>query len=341
MRRESTCGVAAAAVFCLPALAGAAEITEVGRIAVPAGTAVRFLMVSPDGGQLTAAGDDHKLRVWALPPAPASTPLRTLEVDGEPISSIAYSRSGAWMAAGTAKGTVAIFRAASGEAVNRFPTTEMGRSERVRALALSSDGSRVAVGRLAVPPELWDVSEGRRRAVLATRFGRSLALDFAPDGTRLASADQDTAVRLYDAEGKLRAIADDFLLESFALTFTADGTQLLVAGADKRVTVLDGSTAAVVRQLPRQKHPILWLAAFGNGATVVTGSSQEESARLPGPTLAWPLDGSAPRVVVTDRAFNGRGPVADGSVVLTSLEGGAIVVWAVREPITLKEPARP
>jgi WD40 repeat protein len=316
-------------------------MTELGRIPLPAGIAVRFLVVSPDGRQLTAAGGDRKLRVWALPPAPDYPPLRMLDVGGEPISSIAYSRDGKWMAAGTAKGTVGVFRADSGEAVNRFPTTEMGRAERVRALALSSDGSRLAVSRLGVPAELWDVSGGSRRAVLATRFGGSLALDFAPDGTRLASADQDTAVRLYDAEGKLRAIADDFLLESFALTFTADGTQLLVAGADKTVTVLDGSTAAVRRQLPRQKHPILWLAAFGNGATVVTGSSQEESARLPGPTLAWPLDGSAPRVVVTDRAFNGGGPVADGSVVLTSLEGGAIVVWAVREPITLKEPARP
>jgi WD40 repeat protein len=308
----------------------AAQITEIGRIAVPADVKVRFLRVSPDGQQLTAACGDGKLRVWSLPPGSTSALLRTLEVDGEAISALAYSHDGAWVGASTRTGTVAVFRARTGEMAARFSTSSAGRAVRLDALVISPDGSRVAVAPVSAPPELWDVASGKRRAILATPFGGSNALDFSPDGTRLASADEDTGIRLYDAEGVLRATVDDFPLESFALAFTPDGKHLVLGGADKRVTVLDGVTGKMVRPLPKQPDSIIWLVPLRAGQTIVTGSFKDESVGLPGATLAWALDGSAPREVTTQQRFNGGGAVADGRLLLTTMAEGAIVVWAVR-----------
>jgi WD40 repeat protein len=307
-----------------------AQITEIGRIAVPADVKVRFLRVSPDGRQLTAACGDRKLRVWSLPPGNPSGPLRTLDVDGEFISALAYSNDGTWVGASTRTGTVAVFRAGTGEVAARFNTSGAGRAVRLDALAISPDGSRVAVAPVSAPPELWDVASAKRRAILTTPFGGSNALDFSPDGTRLASADEDTGIRLYDAEGVLRATVDDFPLESFALAFTPDGKHLVLGGADKRVTVLDGVTGKMVRPLPKQPDSIIWLAPLRAGQTIVTGSFKDESMGLPGPTLAWTLDGSAPREVTTQQRFNGGGAVADGRLLLTTMAEGAIVVWAVR-----------
>ena len=51
---------------------------------------------------------------------------------------------------------------------------------------------------------------------------------------------------------------------------------------------------------------------------------------LPGATLAWALDGSAPREITTGQRFNGGGAVKDGRLLLTTMADGAIVVWAVR-----------
>jgi WD40 repeat protein len=322
-------------VFLLSALGLAprlaeAEITEIGRIAVPADVKVRFLRVSPDGRQLTAACGDRKLRVWSLPPGNTSGLLRTLELDGEPISALAYSQDGTWVGASTRKGAVAVFRARTGEMAARFNTSGAGRAVRLDALAISPDGSRVAVAPVNAPPELWDIASAKRRAILATPFGGSNALDFSPDGTRLASADEDTEIRLYDAEGVLRATVDDLPLESFALAFTADGKHLVLGGADKRVTVLDGVTGKVVRPLPKQPDSIIWLAPLRAGQTIVTGSFKDESMDLPGATLAWALDGSAPREITTQQRFNGGGAVADGRLLLTTMVEGAIVVWAVR-----------
>jgi WD40 repeat protein len=309
--------------------AGAAEMNEIGRIAVPAGVEVAMVMVSPDGQQLTAACSDHKLRVWSLPPAPSSAILHTVEVDVEPISAIAYSRDGNWMAAGTRKGTVAVFRARTGEVVVRFQTADMS-SPGIRALAIAPDGTRLAVATSIAPAELWDVTSARRRASLSTRFGCSWALDFSPDGTRLVSADADTAIRIYDAEGRLRVTNDDCLLEPFAVAFTADGKQVVTGGADKTVTLMDEATAKVVRHFPKQEDSIQWLAALSKGRTVVSGSFKDASVRIAGATLAWSLDADGPRVISSGRQFNGRGTVIDGRLLLTSMRDGTLVVEAMR-----------
>ena len=309
----------------------AAEMTELGRIAVPADVKVRFLLVSPDGEQLTSACADRKLRVWSVPSGSPSRLLRTLEVDGAPISALAYSFDGTWVGASTANGTVAVFRARTGEPAGRLSTGEKARANlRLGAIAISPDGLRVAVAPVDRPPELWDLDSAQRRAILSTSFGGSNALDFSPDGTRLASADEDTSIRMYDTDGILRATVEDLPLESFALTFTPDGKQLVLGGADKRVTLLDGATGRVVRQLPKQPDAIAWLAARRADGTVVSGSFKDESMDLPGPTLAWTLDGAPPREVAAKERFNGGGPLKDGRLLLTTMAEGAIVVWAVR-----------
>jgi WD40 repeat protein len=320
----------ASALGSAPPLA-AAEMAEIGRIAVPADVKVRFLLVSPDGEQLTAACADRKLRVWSVPSASPSRLLRTLEVDGAPISALAYSHDGTWMGASTGNGTVGVFRARTGEPTARVSTGGKGRANlRLGAIAISPDGSRVAVAPVSTPPELWDVASAKRRAILTTHFGGSNALDFSPDGTRLASADEDTSIRVYDTEGVLRATVEDLPLESFALTFTPDGKQLVLGGADKRVTLLDGVTGKVVRQLPKQPDSIAWLAARRAGGTVVSGSFKDESMDRPGATLAWTLDGAAPREITANQQFNGGGAVTDGRLLLTTMAEGSIVVWAVR-----------
>ena len=330
MRRSLGVAVVASVLSLAPRLVGA-EMLEIGRSPVPADVKVRFLLVSPDGQQLTAACGDRKLRVWSVPSKSPSRLLRTLDVDGEPISALAYSHDGTWIGASTGKGTVAVFRAQTGELAGRLNTGGKGRANRrLGAVAISPDGSRVAVAPVNAPPELWDVASAQRRALLVSPFGGSNALDFSPDGTRLASADEDAGIRLYDAEGVLRSTVDDLPLESFALTFTPDGKQLVLGGADKRVTVLDGLTGRVVRQLPKQLDSIAWLAALRASQTVVSGSFKDESMDLPGATLAWTLDGAPPREIAANQRFNGGGAVTDGRLLLTTMAEGAIVVWAVR-----------
>jgi WD40 repeat protein len=310
----------------LAAPPASADISELGRITLPAGMKAFFLRVSPDGRQLTAVESDAKLHVWSLPErGAAARELRVLDVDGTGISTLAYSFDGAWIAAGTPKGVVAVFDARTGRSAARFTATT-----RVTNLAVSPRGDRVAVGSAEGSPTLWDVLHSRQLAVLKTGFGASNAFDFSPDGSRLASADEDTAIRIYDPAGGLAATIDQLPLETFALSFTPDGRQLLAGGADKRVSVIDVSTWHVARQLPAQPDSIAWLVARRTGRAAVTGSFKDESMDLPGSTLAWTLDGDAPHQIVAGQRFNGGGALADGRLLLTTPADGAIVLWSVR-----------
>src|SRR5688500_17862472 len=132
-----------AGIVFVAARLGHADIAEAYRIPVPPDVRVRFLRVSPDGRQLVAVCADAKLRVWALPPTPAAAPLHILDVQGERVSSLVYSFDGTWMAAGTREGTVAVFRAATGEAGKRLQTSAPGAANpTAQELALSPDGAR-------------------------------------------------------------------------------------------------------------------------------------------------------------------------------------------------------
>lgn len=306
----------------MAASAGAADgLQQVATIARPEGVQFRFSAVAPDGKQVTVACSDDKLRVFALP---TGALLRAIETGGSPPTSLAYAAKAPRLVVSTRDGAVFVFATGDGAQVERVDAG----GQPLYGLAVSPDGSLFASIPLGRPAELWELRPARRRAVLRTDFGSSNAIAFSADGTRLVSADEDTAVRVYDArDGRLLTAASDLLLETFAVRFTADGKHLLLGGADKRVTVIDAATAKVARQM-QGTHPLEWLEPLPGGR-VLTGSFSEESMRKPGPTIVWGGDG-APLVVGSETSFNGGGRLRDGRVMLTSLKDAALVVWAVQ-----------
>lgn len=87
-----------------------------------------------------------------------------------------------------------------------------------------------------------------RGAVLQTPAGASLSVAFSADSARIATADEDTRVRLSERSGKLLRELDAGLLASMDVAFSADGSQVLAAGVDRTITVFDASSGNVARR---------------------------------------------------------------------------------------------
>src|SRR5207245_10926093 len=76
----------------------------------------------------------------------------------------------------------------------------------------------------------------------------------APDGSLRASAETDSAIRVFDTHaGKLRWRVDEMTLEPFTIDFTPDNKCVLVGGPNKSLILLDASSGKAVLSYPKTK----------------------------------------------------------------------------------------
>ncbi len=284
-------------------------------------TPVRIGNVSVCGPSGLAAGfaRNGSVYVWRLP----SGELASSRPAEDGVSALACSPDGKWLALGKRDGSVVIMDV-SGKAVRTLAVA----SNPIGDLAFSPDASLLAVNLSEAPVQLWNPAQGTRVAVLKTDFGGSTSMDFSPDSALFATADADTAIRIYDRNGKLKTTYSDLLLEPFAISFMPDGKQVVIGGADSILTILDASDAHVVRQLPKQAGPIFGVAALPDGVSLF--SLDIDAATLKKfTTLRWNVRTGERRELPLDGAhLVGAGTTAGRKAVLfTADSDSALTAW--------------
>ncbi len=128
----------------------------------------------------------------------------------------------------------------------------MQHDDRVRAVAFSPDGTRLATASDGKTAGLWDVATGRRLARMQhDRWVAAVA--FSPDGTRLATAGDDA--RLWDVAtgGRLAQMRHHSGVRGVA--FSPDGIWLATAGGDWTARVWDVATGENRGEMPEKSRP--------------------------------------------------------------------------------------
>lgn len=242
-----------------------ASLAHSGTIIVaPAGINV----ATPCGDELIAgASKDRNVYVWS---AAAGTLAGTIAA-GEPISTLACSLDGRWIAAGSDTGVVLLIDARTRSITHRLAVTR----RLINVIAFSPDGALLAVCPDDGPAQLWSVDKGTRTALLQPRLGASVGVAFSADSTRVATADEDTHVRVYDRAGTLVREIDFGLLAPFGVAFTADGAQVLAAGVDRTLTVFDVSSGNAVGRSAVEPDLIYHLSRLPDGHTFAVLSVDE------------------------------------------------------------------
>src|SRR5262249_31045798 len=111
-----------------------------------------------------------------------------------PISALAFSADGKWLASASYDRTVKLFDATTGELLHNLPHP----GNQVECVAISPDGRRLASGGEDKTVRIWDTTTGGAILVLRAHTDGCECLPSSPPGPRLASASFDKTIRIWN-----------------------------------------------------------------------------------------------------------------------------------------------
>lgn len=252
---------------------------------------------------------------WAAPPSP--------------VTSLAYHHTGKFLVAGLYNEAV-ILDQATGNPLQQLPARQ-----RVTAVRFSLDGKLLAIASgepsKSGPIELFTIDGNGKATTKASFTGHTdvvYALDFSPDGKRLASAGYDRVIRIWDTASPATATPSQVLKDHsdtvYGLAWHAAGKLLASAGADRAVKVWDVATG---KRLYTLSDPTDWVytVAWQPGSNNLAAAGVDKSIRV------WQADADAGKLLFS--VFAHTAPVtklvyaADGKTLYSMSEGKNLKRW--------------
>ena len=175
------------------------------------------------------------------------------------------------LALGYRKGIIQLKDATTG----RHLKTLRGHKDYVNQLAISPDGSLLAVDIFNAPLSLWDITTGRQLKTLSKSGSLGGTFEFSKDGKTFIYQ-SFRGIELWDIDtGTLRATLGKQMNEISALTFSPDAKTLVGAKSDGTIRFWDADTGVELSALTTGHTQGLNALAFSpDGKTLAGGYSK-------------------------------------------------------------------
>ena len=191
--------------------------------------------LSPDNKIVAACCNSSEIWLWNVDDGAV---LRKLESTHPTALRTVFSPDGKLMASSGSDGPIHLWNTSTWEKVG----TLTGHSGDVRGLKFSHDGRTLASGGVDQAIHLWDVEAKKEKSQLQPAGGTGesrmqvLAVAYAPDGNRVATASEDGRISTYDVRsGKLVQSWQGHSDAAVCLAYSPDGQTLASGGYDKAV----------------------------------------------------------------------------------------------------------
>jgi hypothetical protein len=191
------------------------EFAQTGPLAELMRDSVNTVAFSPDGARIATAATDRTARVWSVP---EGRELARLSHEAQVLAAV-FSPRGDHLATACADGTARVWALADGRELLR-----LDHESAVNDVAYTSDGDRLGTVDDA-GARVWSVSGGRQLVRIEHPTDTVWALAFPPDGTSVATVDDEGSVRVWslpDGRELLRVQHED----AGSVAFSPDGRRL-------------------------------------------------------------------------------------------------------------------
>lgn len=230
-----------------------------------AGT-IDSIVFSPDG-KLLASCDGTSIKLWDVE---TGQEIKSVAVFEE-VNSLAFSRNGKRLAAGSYNNTIKIWDIEIGKEL----LTLIGHTNSISSVVFSPDDKMLASGSDDGTIRFWDSETGRPLKIFQNDFAIS-EIAFSPDGRRLASGDYGGEVKLWNVadaqEQKPLSFKGDSRLV-ITVAFSRDG-QILASGGTDKTVMLWNLASNEYTQLTESAGPIVSLSFAKGGKTLAWGSGK-------------------------------------------------------------------
>ena len=235
-----------------------------------------------DGKTLLSASNDGLVRFWDIT---TGRPKRSLRVTpSNVISRLFLSLVGreatssyihlddltdnGILVSGYKNGTIRLKDATTGKHLK----TLKGHKDTVNQLAISPDGTILAVDIFNAPLSLWDVTTGRQLKTLSEKGSLGGKFGFSKDGKTFIYQTMFDGIELWDVNsGTLRATLGERMDGISALTFSPDAKRFVGGNADGTIRFWDANTGEELAILTAGHTQALQALAFSPDSSILAG----------------------------------------------------------------------
>lgn len=227
--------------------------------------------------------------VYPEPPAKYSVPV--------PVNSVAFTSDGSQVISGGYH-ELLCWNVSDGTLARRIKNI----GERVYAIAVSPDGTRLAVA-CGTPGKIGEVrivdaATGAVTSVMGRTFDVVIDVAFSPDGTRLAAGGADGLIRVMDAaNGTVQQTIASHADWVYAIAWSDDGKKLASASRDKSAKVYTVENSELLTSYAGHGLAVKGISFTPDGASVLSVGDDKKLHR-------WEIEGAKK---VAEVAFGGDG----------------------------------